>query len=180
MTLSRGKDQLNDGQLSFGGIDDFEFNEPITYSPNVSPIGLWEVNIEKVAIDGFNIPIRVETTALLDTGTSYMLLPADVALMIHRRIPGAQAAESTYLIPCDSSIALEFTIAGQTYAIPASDFMGEQYKWGMCISRIAASDIAGPDTWLLGAAFLKSFYQVYDMEANQVGVFSSTYVEYKF
>lgn len=170
VTLSRNLDDLNDGQISFGGIDAGKYNEPITYSPNVSPSGLWEVSVDKFQVGEFTLDVPRDTTALLDTGTSYMLIPPEYALMIHRRIPGAQSADSTYLIPCDTDIDLHFTIAGVRYSIPAVDYIGEPYRRGMCISRIAPSNIGGPNVWLLGATFLKTFYSVYDLENNQIGL----------
>lgn len=78
--ISRTKDNLHDGEITFGGLDETKFDpSTLTTVENVSPIGFWSAQMDGVSVnnDDLNISNR---TAILDTGTSLIFVPEEVRL----------------------------------------------------------------------------------------------------
>lgn len=117
------------------------------------------------------LPFRAPKTAILDTGTSLMVIPPEDCLNIHRNIYGSQVNGETYAIPCNTAVDITFDIGGQSYTIPPSDYVGRVLSedTNMCLSAFSGRALIDEDTWLLGAAFLKNLYTVFDLENNRIG-----------
>lgn len=78
-------DNGGDGGLAtFGGIDDAHYKGKITYSP-VRRKGYWEVELEKFRLGSEEMELD-NTGAAIDTGTSLIALPSDIADIINREI----------------------------------------------------------------------------------------------
>jgi hypothetical protein len=74
--ISRLADQLNDGEVTFGGLDSskFDANTLVTIL-NVSKLGFWEGAMDAITVNGQDSGMTGRT-AILDTGTTLIIAPA--------------------------------------------------------------------------------------------------------
>ena len=167
--LSRSADGEADGQITFGAADKSKFKGDLSYTNTLSADGMWEISCEGAAVDGKDLGLKGKT-AIIDTGTSYVLLPPGDAKVLHGKIAGSVNTGETYSLPCDTKVKLEFTFSGVTYEISPKDYVGLAAKDGkMCASNIVGHQSFGPDTWLLGDVFLKNVYTVFDFDKDRIG-----------
>jgi cathepsin D len=139
IALARSTDEVNDGVINFGMIDSSLFEGEVKFSPSVSKDGLWEIEVDGVAIDGAPVGFGART-AVIDSGTSLILIPPQDAHKLHSKIPGAQTNGETFAVPCDTTSNIEFTFGGVTYKIPPKDYVGSPItsEGEICISTIIA------------------------------------------
>ncbi|KAJ8582457.1 acid protease, partial [Rhizopogon salebrosus TDB-379] len=74
--ISRLADQLNDGEVTFGGLDSSKFDaNTLVTIPNVSKLGFWEGAMDAITVSGQDSGVTGRT-AILDTGTTLIIAPA--------------------------------------------------------------------------------------------------------
>ena len=170
--LSRSADGATDGQITFGGSDATKFDGDLSYTNSVSTDGLWEIPADEVAADGQSTGLAGKT-AIIDTGTSYILMPPNDAKALHAKLPGSSNSGESYTIPCDTKLPIQFTFSGVTYDVLAKDYVGKPDNTGKaCASNIIGHQSFGPDTWLLGDVFLKNVYTEFDFDKDRIGILS--------
>lgn len=76
-----GSSEEDGGEALFGGIDETAYTGKIEYAP-VRRKAYWEVELEQVAF-GDDVLELENTGAAIDTGTSLIALPTDVAEMLN-------------------------------------------------------------------------------------------------
>ncbi len=76
-----GASEEDGGEAVFGGVDDSAYTGDIHYVP-VRRKAYWEVELEKVAFGDDELELE-NTGAAIDTGTSLIALPTDVAEMLN-------------------------------------------------------------------------------------------------
>lgn len=76
-----GSSEDDGGEAIFGGIDASAYSGSIDYVP-VRRKAYWEVELEKVAFGNDELELE-NTGAAIDTGTSLIALPSDIAEMIN-------------------------------------------------------------------------------------------------
>lgn len=156
---------------TFGGLDKSHYTGKIEYIP-LRRKAYWEVDINSIAF-GDEVADLDNTGAILDTGTSLNVLPSSLADMLNKEIGAKKSWNGQYTIECDKKKSLPdivFNLAGSNYSLPASDYILELQ--GSCISTFQGMDIpepAGP-LIILGDAFLRRYYSVYDLGKNAVGL----------
>lgn len=80
-TFRLGETEEDGGEAVFGGIDDSHYTGKITYVP-VRRKGYWEVELEKIKFGDEELELE-NTGAAIDTGTSLIVVPTDIAEMIN-------------------------------------------------------------------------------------------------
>ncbi|KAG0311709.1 hypothetical protein BGZ99_009958 [Dissophora globulifera] len=80
------------GEITFGGVNPARYTGDITY---INCVGAafgypWSIPVGGITVDGQSIDVGVNTMAMIDTGTSLMLVPEKVSDAINSAIPGAQ------------------------------------------------------------------------------------------
>ncbi|GAA5886638.1 hypothetical protein JCM6882_005841 [Rhodosporidiobolus microsporus] len=164
-----GKDP-EQGEATFGGVDEKHFTGKIDWVP-VRRKGYWEVELEKVKFGEEELELE-GTGAAIDTGTSLIALPTDLAELINREIGAKKGWQGTYTVECDtvpSLPSLTFYFGGKPYQLDAADYILEVQ--GTCMSSFQGLDMpagVGP-LWIVGDVFLRKFYTVYDLGKNAVG-----------
>lgn len=158
------------GEIVFGGIDDAHYSGKITYAP-VRRKGYWEVELESVKFGDETLELE-DTGAAIDTGTSLIALPTDIAEIINKEIGATKSWNGQYTVDCakiPSLPDLTFTFAGQKYPITASDYILNVQ--GSCISSFTGFDIPAPigPLWIIGDVFLRKYFTIYDLGKNAVG-----------
>lgn len=168
-SLSRASDGGKDGEVTFGGVDDSKFSGKISYTNTQGRSGLWRIPLDDASVDS-NACHFSDRSAIIDTGTSYMLLPPDDAKTLHALIPGSSqsSGSSYYVVPCDSTAIVQLTFSGVTYSISPKDYIGSR-SGSNCLSTIIPQKTFEDTDWLVGDVFLKNVYTVFDYDANRIG-----------
>jgi len=173
--LSRLADQKNDGEVTFGGLDTSKFDQSTLVTlNNLNKAGFWEAGMDAVSVNGKDLGLT-NRTAIMDTGTTLLLVPQADADAIHRVIPGAQRSRQTpgtYTLPCTTQASLALTFGGRSFAIDSRDItftpLDLNNPTGDCVSGITAGQIGSQNEWLVGDVFLKNAYFSTDVGANTV------------
>jgi hypothetical protein len=151
------------GELSIGGYDSDKVKngDDILWS-NVVKKGYWEIKIEKVKTgktDFLGTPVH----ALVDTGTTQIIMPVDLARHLHAQIlPGARHIhDGIYSLPCNGKNmpAIRVQVGGQMFKVPPSLYTLQEIAPGRCMSGFAGEEVDGT-AWILGDVFLRSVYSV--------------------
>jgi len=179
--ITSTKKEVN-GELTFGGTDSSKFTGNITYTPIANTARaneFWGIDAS-VTYGPSNIHILSSTAGIVDTGTSLVLLATD-AYRAYQRATGAYPDKATGLLKIDDPSKLKslfFTIGHRKLELTANAQI-----W----PRILNSKINGTkdgtyliigDTgyhpgfnidFILGVAFHRRYYIVYDTANKQVG-----------
>ncbi|KAL2852824.1 aspartic peptidase domain-containing protein [Aspergillus pseudoustus] len=168
--LSRSSDGARDGTVTFGGVDTTKFTGDIAYTVVADSSIHWSIPLDDVNVNGKDLGFK-NKFAIIDTGTSYSLLPPEDAAAVHALIPGSkQISDENYILPCDSTADVQFTFSGKSYSMSPKDYIGARLEDGDgCISTIIAQAVFGDDVWILGDTFLKNVYVVFDFDQDRIG-----------
>ncbi|POR39674.1 Vacuolar protease A [Tolypocladium paradoxum] len=164
-------DKDEGSEAVFGGIDKNHYEGKIEYIP-LRRKAYWEVDFDFIAY-GKEVAELEDTGVILDTGTSLNVIPSSLAELLHKEMGAKKGYNGQYTIDCakrDSLPDITFSLAGSNYSLPPTDYILEVS--GTCISTFQGMDIpppAGPLA-ILGDAFLRRYYSVYDLSKNAVGL----------
>jgi hypothetical protein len=175
MTLNRGSDEVNDGQITFGGVDKAKFTGDISYTDIPSPRnewGHWMIPLGGVSFDGKEAKIA-SSLASIDSGTSFIFAPLDDLQAIFDLIPGSRGYQNDlyreYEVPCDTKTPIALTFSGVKYEISAKDWVMRKTD-DKCIANLYAQIKGGlKGEWLVGDTFLKNVYTVFDGDKMRIG-----------
>ncbi|KAJ7454803.1 acid protease [Mycena latifolia] len=169
--LPRLLDHTNNGEVTFGGLDESKFDSSTLVTIKATNDSFWIVALGGASVNGASVSIA-STTALMDTGTTLLVVPANDAAAIHAKIPGAKLTNGHYTVPCNTtaSVALEF--GGKSFTINPKDlsFASNGRTSGDCTSGIGAFSDSTPQPWLVGDSFLKSVYFSTNIDENTVSL----------
>ena len=112
--------------------------------------------------------------ALLDSGSSLMYLPNDIAMGIFNEV-GAQydSDQGAAIVDCDlanSDTTIDFTFSSPTIRVPMNELVivaGIDNGQPVCILGMGLS---GSSTPVLGDTFIRSAYIVYDIDNNGISM----------
>ena len=164
--LQRNSDGAKDGQITFGAVDKTKFKGDISYTKALAN-GNWEIPVGDSSVNGISTKL-VSKTAIIDTGTSYVLMPPTDAEALHALIPGSVANGEYYNIPCTATADVQFTFSGVAYSVSPKDYIGKP-TGNLCTSNIIGHQAFGPNEWILGDVFLKNVYSVFDYDKERIG-----------
>ncbi|KAH9986946.1 aspartic peptidase domain-containing protein [Russula vinacea] len=153
--IPRLADQKNDGEATLGDWTPAN----LTKTPCVS-------------MNGVDLGLN-NRTAILDTGTTLLLVPLADAQAIHNAIPGAKDnGELGFTVPCTTNASLTFTFGQQAFPIDSRDLavtpVDPNNPSGDCTSGISAAQVGGPNQLLAGDVFLKNAYFSTNVEDNTI------------
>lgn len=167
--LQRNSDGSTDGELNFGSPNTNRYTGDVSYTSTVKGSDLWEIPIDDAAVNGVKCSFSGKT-AIIDTGTSFLLLPPGDAQRIHKLIPGSHQEGEIFNVPCLASVPVQIIISKITYIIPPKDYLGKPVPGGnLCASKIIGKNTFGPDRWLVGDVFLKNVYTIFDFDQDKIG-----------
>ncbi|KAL2751965.1 hypothetical protein ACRALDRAFT_1066410 [Sodiomyces alcalophilus JCM 7366] len=161
----------DESEATFGGVNKDHYEGDITYIP-LRRKAYWEVDIDSISLGDETAELD-NTGAILDTGTSLTVLPSSLAEMLNYEIGAKKGWNGQWTIDCskrDELPDITFALSGYNYSISAHDYILEVS--GSCISTFQGMDIpepAGP-LIILGDAFLRRWYSVYDLGRGAVGL----------
>ena len=170
--LQRNSDGAKDGQITFGGVDRSKFQGRLSYTATVSAdSNLWEIPVDDVAVSGISCKLTGRS-AIIDTGTSYILMPPGDAKILHAQIPDSTntGGSPNFMIPCSTTKTIQFTFSGVTYSVQPEDYVSKANSVGkMCASNIIGQQAYSTNQWILGDVFLKNVYTVFDFDKDRIG-----------
>lgn len=164
----------DESEAIFGGVNKEHYTGDLIKLP-LRRKAYWEVDLDAITFGDQTAAIDA-TGAILDTGTSLIGLPSTLSELLNKEIDAKKSYNGQYTVDCatrDSLPDLTFTLTGHNFTIGPYDYILEVQ--GSCISAFMGFDIpepAGPLA-ILGDAFLRQWYSVYDLETNSVGLAKS-------
>jgi hypothetical protein len=169
-----------DSFYTFGFIDQPTLDAaegPIWYTPLVHGLdqfdGFWRFESTSIVVNGHNFD-RPKNTAIADTGTTLALIDDQALNKIYKQIPGAKigtkAQGGGWIYPAHTTLAQLPTISidagGKQFVIQKEDIgfasAGQGWIYGSFQSRGS-----GQNFDILGDAFLKSIYAIFDQGYDQ-------------
>ncbi|KAL2265690.1 hypothetical protein VTJ83DRAFT_6790 [Remersonia thermophila] len=174
ISLNRGSDGVNDGQITFGGVDPAKFTGEITYSDIAPPQrakGEWAITMDGASYDGKGAG-STNVLAYIDTGTSFIFAPPADLDELFKHVPGSSSYDNKryreYQVPCNTTTPIVLTFAGESYEISPADWILP--KGDKCVGNLYGWEVRpGTGSWLLGDTFLKNVYSVYDADKKRIG-----------
>ncbi|KLO15692.1 endopeptidase [Schizopora paradoxa] len=166
-----GSSDEDAGEVVFGGIDESAYEGEIHYLP-IRREAHWEVKLDKVSFDGEELELE-HAGAAIDTGSSLIAIPVAVAEMLFAQIGAKRSWNGQYILDCarvPDLPDLSFFFDGKAYPLKGNDYVTKRH--GICISAFTGLDLFLPDgssLWIIGDAFLRHYYTVYDLEKNAIG-----------
>ena len=185
--FSDNSNEGNESEAVFGGVNNAHFTGDLV-KINVRRKAYWEVDLETIDF-GEDTHTLENTGAVLDTGSSLISLPSDLAELLNYEIGAKRSRTGHWTVECDKRDSfpdLTFTLAGHKFSIGPYDYILEVS--GSCISSftgvgksfryicwlysdVAPLDFSGPGSLVhLGVPFLRRWYSVYDLGDNSVGL----------
>jgi saccharopepsin len=164
-------DDKGESEVTFGGVNSDSYKGKITTIP-LRRKAYWEVDFDAIAYGDDTAELE-STGVILDTGTSLIALPSQLAEMLNAQIGAKKNYAGQYAIDCDKRDSLKdvtFNLAGTNFTLGPYDYVLEVQ--GSCISTFMGMDFPAPTGPLaiLGDAFLRRYYSIYDLGANTVGL----------
>jgi saccharopepsin len=165
------KDENDGGEATFGGYNEDHIDGKITWLP-VRRKAYWEVKFEGIGL-GDEYAELANTGAAIDTGTSLITLPSSLAEIINAKIGAEKNWAGQYTVDCakrDSLPDLTLNFAGYNFTLSSYDYTLE--TGGTCLSVFTPMDFPEPvgDMAIVGDAFLRKYYSVYDLKRDAVGL----------
>jgi len=173
--ISRLADQKNDGEITFGGLDETKFDpNTLVTLDNVNEKGFWEATMDSVTVDGVDSGLAGRK-AILDTGTTLILAPAADAAKVHQGIQGAKSdGQGGFLVPCTTNASIALNFGGKSFAIDLRDLafapVDANNSTGDCVSAISGGNVGDATEWLVGDTFLKNAYFSTNVNKNQMSL----------
>jgi len=156
-----------DGELTIGGVNESRY---VGYFHMVDLLEAtyWEIKLDAVKLD--DDEITTDTTAIVDSGTSFITGPTREVTKLAKSVGAKKMITGQYTIDCDSVESMPnvtFIIDGKDYIFEGKDVV--LASGGTCILAIMALDIPTGPKWILGDVFMRKQYTMFDMEKKQVG-----------
>ncbi|OJD12544.1 vacuolar protease A [Blastomyces percursus] len=164
----------DDSEAMFGGVNKDHYTGELVTIP-LRRKAYWEVDLDAITFGKETAQLE-DTGVILDTGTSLIALPSTLAELLNKEIGAKKSFNGQYTIDCakrESLPDLTFTLTGHNFTIGAYDYILEVQ--GSCISSFMGMDFPEPvgPLAILGDAFLRRYYSVYDMGNHSVGLAKS-------
>ena len=159
----------NNGEINFGSPDSSRYDGSLNYISAIkNSNGFWEIPVADAGVDGKSAGLTGRS-AIIDSGTSFILMPQSDAATLHQLIPGSSQSGEAFTIPCTADNKVQISFGGTTYDISSKDYVGRALGGGSCSSNIAGRQTFGPTQWLVGDVFLKNVYAGFDYDGQRVG-----------
>ncbi|KAH8689322.1 aspartic protease [Talaromyces proteolyticus] len=162
-------------EVVFGGIDHDHYEGGISYLPLINET-YWEVGIESIIL-GSDVTKLDNYGAVIDTGTSLIAMPSDLAAAFNQKIGATQLLSTgEYTINCanrNSLPDLTFNLGGINFTLSPTEYILDNA--GECISVIEGVNLPASigNIIILGDAFIRSYYSIFDLGNSRVGLAKS-------
>ncbi|KAH7369788.1 putative vacuolar protease A [Rhexocercosporidium sp. MPI-PUGE-AT-0058] len=161
----------DESEAIFGGVNKDHYTGKITEIP-LRRKAYWEVDLDAITFGDSTAELD-NTGVILDTGTSLIALPSTLAELLNKEMGAKKGYNGQYSVECEKRESLpdmSFTLSGHNFTITPYDYILEVQ--GSCISSFMGMDFPEPvgPLAILGDAFLRKWYSVYDLGKGTVGL----------
>jgi hypothetical protein len=166
------------GYWTFGGWDTSVIVGALTWVPIIEA-AYWKITLPRVRV-GSVYSYAPSRPVIVDSGTTLILLDPESVANIHKYLPGGRLSETDgtghWQIFCNAtsdaytgSRHVYFNIGGKDWGVPARDlaWYPERAYPGYCYSQIQPWN---EPFGILGVAFLKNVYAVFDQDNTRFGL----------
>ncbi|KAI9255522.1 aspartic peptidase domain-containing protein [Sporodiniella umbellata] len=165
------------GEIVFGDVNPQYYKGELKFVP-VTEKKYWQVDMKAIKVNNKDVMGGKSMPAIVDTGTTLIILPTAMSKEIHASIP---QAKYNFLygwrMPCsladsDNKDFITFKLGDHELPILIKDLVRARTSNvinslnDMCFSGIAEAETP---LAILGDTFLRSYYSVYDFENARVG-----------
>lgn len=168
------------GVFTLGEIDPEQYSGNINYVNLSGQEGYWTIPLQALTVNGQTGNINGDGTSAIDTGTTLIIAPPNIADQIYSQIPGAgpissgfsSSSQGMYAIPCSSNVNISLTFGGQQYSINSADMSAGilDSRGQNCLGGILGSNLGGgAPSFIVGDVFLKNVFSVYQYSPAAVG-----------
>jgi saccharopepsin len=172
--IGRAKDGSPEGgELLLGDINQDHYEGELKYAPVIRK-GYWEVRLGAFSIGDHQLELPGDgwARAAIDTGTSLIAVPSEISDAINAKIGAKKGFRGVHTVDCARLADLPpitFTFGKHDFELHAKDYILQAQ--GTCISAFMGIDVPAPagPIWIIGDAFLRAYYTVYDLEKERVG-----------
>ncbi|KAJ2717250.1 aspartic proteinase precursor [Coemansia spiralis] len=169
--VREGKDgQHAGGEVVLGGANPRRFEGEGRAVPIVRKM-YWEVELNGLLINEYPVPRISSQTAIIDTGTSLIVLPATDADAVNQALGAVPLFNEygLYAIDCHraNKPTLKFVFAGEAFAIQPRHYILPVGR-GRCVTAFAASTSPDLSRWVLGNSFLRAWHTTFDIENFEI------------
>ncbi|TVY68834.1 Vacuolar protease A [Lachnellula suecica] len=169
--LGNADTEGDESEAAFGGVNEDHYTGKMTTIP-LRRKAYWEVDLDAITFGDSTAELD-NTGVILDTGTSLIALPSTLAELLNKEIGAKKGYNGQYTVECDKRDSLPdmaFTLSGYNFSITPYDYILEVQ--GSCISSFMGMDFPEPvgPLAILGDAFLRKWYSVYDLGKGTVGL----------
>ncbi|KAH8390086.1 lysosomal aspartic protease [Drosophila serrata] len=164
------KGKSEGGFIFFGGSNPDFYTGNFTYVP-VSYRAYWQVKMNSAIIKGMEL-CHDGCEVIVDTGTSFLALPYDQAILINESIGGRPSPYGQFFVNCNTVSKLPtitFTLGDRQFFLDGHEYVFRDRK--TCFSAFIAVDLPSPrgPLWILGDVFLGKYYTEFDMGRHRIG-----------
>ncbi|GFO45663.1 cathepsin d [Plakobranchus ocellatus] len=171
-----------DSVLTLGGINSDYYTGEFVYAPLRSP------NYWQFRIDGVRIAKRAGVysmggcEAIVDSGTPFIFGPIEEVDILNLVLGGSplqgwpRMVSDRFSFDCSKLESLpdvKFIVNGIKLSLSSKDYVIQEYRDRelICYSAFVGTKWEEDETpvWILGSAFMRAYYTVFDKENNRVG-----------
>ena len=156
-SAANSQDEGAGGELMLGGVDETRYEGELRYvkvTPKPRNPGYWMFDLDAISVGGFGA--RDISFVIADTGTSLLVMPANVSDRINNEIGATKGSMGPqYTVDCSripSMPDVTFVIGGFNYTLTAQQYVLQIQ--GQCVSTFMGHEFKIP-VWILGDAFLR-------------------------
>ncbi|XP_072194194.1 pepsin A [Excalfactoria chinensis] len=161
------KDGKSGSFVLFGGIDP-EYTTGGIYWVPLSAETYWQITMDRVTVGGKYVACFFTCQAIVDTGTSLLVMPQGAYNRVIRDLGVSSDGE----INCNDISKLPdvtFHINGHAFTLPASDYvLNEEGSCSLGFENMGTPTELG-EQWILGDVFIRKYYVIFDRGNNKVG-----------
>jgi hypothetical protein len=163
-----GKDSF----YTFGTIDKSVTSNEMRYTPVHNSRGRWEVQSNRLELNGAEIQFATVNSAVVDSGTTLLLLDDQTVEVIYGSIPGSKLCpnQGGYTFPADAQLPRISLYVGEhkLELHPETLKYGSPREDGHIFGAIQSAGDLGHAVF--GDVFLKNAYVVFDQGKQRLGV----------
>lgn len=164
----------NGGMLFLGGVDPAYYTGVMSDIP-VTSDDEWRITADKISFGTYpNLQCGgSKCQVLVDTGTSLLKAPNDVARYLNNEMGATAVGGGNYVVDCDKRDTLSdliFNFNGKDYILGAYEYTVEVTNKGKtaCFSGITEMPL-GENYWVIGQVFIGKYFAKFDMANKVVG-----------
>lgn len=159
------------GAYEFGRIDSTKFTGQMAWIPVNTTNGFWQFSTAKFAVGTGAAQAATPSQAIADTGTTLMLVSAELAQGYYSQVPGAQnnAQAGGITVPCDATLPDLLVDVGGGYMakVKGTDINFAQVQGNTCFGGIQPTT-SSLQIW--GDIFFKSQFVAFNGGNNSLGM----------